>query len=365
MRRIISSVLLVAISALLIQCTDKDGRTPRNLLPLSVAAPGEIFVSMDSTQWRGPIGEEIRKLLMAEVEGLPREENLFTLRFIPPQNMSSTLRQVSNIIYVTTFDVKTYDARIVQGYFPKESRDKIMSNENYFLTTAKDVYAREQEIMYLFGQTEDLLVKNLQENGQRIIDHFNRIERQRIESELFSKLEKGIAKAVFEKMEVQIKIPLGFQLAQLEENFAWIVRQEEDVDRHILISYTDYYDVAQFETDSIIKRRDYLGKKYVYEDKIESPSSFMITETNIPYIPVKSRQVNHNGKYAVETRGLWKTNNNTMGGPFIGISVVDERKNRLYYIEGFLYSPGKSQREFIRELEAILYTFKTSQDLVG
>ena len=62
MRRIISSVLLVAISALLIQCTDKDGRTPRNLLPLSVAAPGEIFVSMDSTQWRGPIGEEIRKL---------------------------------------------------------------------------------------------------------------------------------------------------------------------------------------------------------------------------------------------------------------------------------------------------------------
>ncbi len=358
---LLASLIIITFS----HCTDKDGRTPRNLLPLSVAAPGEIFISMDSVQWHGDIGKEIRRIMGSNVEGLPREESLFTLRYIPPQNFSSTLRQVSNIIYVTTFDVKYRGARIVQNFFTPESKEKIMSNTSYFLTTSQDVYAREQEIMYLFGQTEDLLLENLRENGQRIVDHWNRIERKRLEGELFAKTERGIAKAITDKMNVGIKVPMGFQLAMLRNNFAWMVRQEEDVDRHIFITYTDYYDIAQFENDSIIKRRDDIGKKYIYEDKEQYPYSFMVTETSVPFIPVKSRQINLNGKYAVETRGLWRTYNSTMGGPFLGVSVVDEQANRLYYIEGFVYSPGESQREFMRELEAIIHTFKTSEQLGG
>jgi hypothetical protein len=52
-----------------------------------------------------------------------------------------------------------------------------------------------------------------------------------------------------------------------------------------------------------------------------------------------------------------------MGGPFISYSLVDEELNRIYYIEGFLYSPGKAQRDLVRELETILSTFQTESDL--
>ncbi len=71
------------------------------------------------------------------------------------------------------------------------------------------------------------------------------------------------------------------------------------------------------------------------------------------------------GKYARKIKGLWKTNNLAMGGPFVGLSFVDESLNRIYYIEGFLYSPGKRQRELIRELETILKTFRTKAELEG
>jgi hypothetical protein len=37
---------------------------------------------------------------------------------------------------------------------------------------------------------------------------------------------------------------------------------------------------------------------------------------------------------------------------------VDEKRGMLYYIEGFVYSPDRQQREQMRELEAILHTFK-------
>jgi len=32
----------------------------------------------------------------------------------------------------------------------------------------------------------------------------------------------------------------------------------------------------------------------------------------------------------------------------------------IYYIEGFVYSPGREQRELMREVETILKTFKTN-----
>ena len=46
---------------------------------------------------------------------------------------------------------------------------------------------------------------------------------------------------------------------------------------------------------------------------------------------------------------------------------VDEKRGMLYYIEGFVYSPDRQQREQMRELEAILHTFKAkwSRNFIG
>ncbi len=60
----------------------------------------------------------------------------------------------------------------------------------------------------------------------------------------------------------------------------------------------------------------------------------------------------------MEVRGLWRTNNYSMGGPFLGYAIVDEVQGNLYYIEGFTYAPGKNKREIMRELEAVLWSFK-------
>jgi len=50
-----------------------------------------------------------------------------------------------------------------------------------------------------------------------------------------------------------------------------------------------------------------------------------------------------------------------MGGPFLSYIVADASIGRLYFIDGFVYSPGKPQREYMREIETILWTFSTSQ----
>jgi hypothetical protein len=95
----------------------------------------------------------------------------------------------------------------------------------------------------------------------------------------------------------------------------------------------------------------------------ERPETHLLTETSVPYKPVITREISFNKKFAIEMKGLWRTNNLTMGGPFISFILVDEPMGMLYYIEGFTFAPGKDQREIMRELETILYTFKTSNEI--
>ncbi|MDH5602494.1 MAG: DUF4837 family protein [Cyclobacteriaceae bacterium] len=338
-------------------CSGKNGKSNPGLLPPASGQSAEIILSMDSLQWRGALGDSIRQIFSAEIQGLPREENLFTLRYVDPRKMTGFLREVSNLMFITTFDQKTRGARIIQNYFTKETREKIKENPNYFLVTSKDVYAIGQEVMYLFGQSEESLMKNLHEHRQRLVDHLNTLERERLSKKIFKQREKSISKAINERFNFNILFPHGYKLALMNNNFIWVRYMDEEIDKNIIISFTNYVDRNQFNTDSIIGFRDDICKKYIYEDKENMPESYLKTQTEVPFIPVISKQINFNGMYAIETRGLWKTNNESMGGPFIGITVVDESINRLYYIEGFLYSPGKPQRELVRELETILHTF--------
>jgi len=95
-------------------------------------------------------------------------------------------------------------------------------------------------------------------------------------------------------------------------------------------------------------------------DDPEKPETYLTVQKEAP---LSQREVNFYNKYAIETKGLWKTNNNSMGGPFKSYTFVDESLNRVYYIEGFVYSPGKSQRELMREMDVILGTFRTKSEL--
>jgi hypothetical protein len=108
--------------------------------------------------------------------------------------------------------------------------------------------------------------------------------------------------------------------------------------------------------------RDEFCKKYLFEDP-DNANSYLITETTVPFIPVKTKEVSLNGHYAIEMRGLWRANNFSMGGPFVSYALVDEQTGKFYYIEGFTFSPSKDQREIMRELETILSTFRTSESI--
>ena len=65
----------------------------------------------------------------------------------------------------------------------------------------------------------------------------------------------------------------------------------------------------------------------------------------------------------MEMRGLWEVQNDFMGGPFV-IHVFHDKNNpgQLIVVEGFVYAPRYDKRDYIRQVESIMYSFDWKED---
>jgi hypothetical protein len=356
MRILIIFLLVLSIAT---SCTLSEKNRVENL-PTATGKPGDVIIILDSIQWNGELGNELRKIFRQEVAGLPREEPLFDLIYVYPRKGYTLLTQIRNLVFVFTLDQQTAGSQIMRANFSEETIYKIRTDSTFFLATSKDEYSRGQEVMYLFSDTQENLIKHLRKNGNRIQDFFNTVEKRRITATLNkTTTTKGVTELLRKENNLEIRVPFGFKLADKQNDFVWLRLMDARVDKNIVIAWKDYVSEYQLLPDSLVVWRNEIARNYLFEDP-ENSDSYLVTETSVPFKPLKATQVNFNSNFAMELRGLWKTNTNTMGGPFISYGLVDEQQHRLYYIEGFCYSPGKDQRETIRELEAILWTFKSN-----
>jgi hypothetical protein len=343
-------ILPIFCAILFFSCQEKNSE----YLPKATGKPGEVVLIVDSLQWNGALGTELKKIFRAEVPGLPQDEPMFTVIRAHPAKNLHLLTQLKTLVYVFTLDQKSKGTRNLTKSLSPETIKRIQTDTSFYLSTVKDEYARGQEVMYLFGDTEENLIKHLSKNRKQLIDHFNKLERERLASKLFSST-AGITSTLRKEQNIDIKIPATYRLANKKNNFVWARQIFADQDKDIFITWKPYESEYQLLPDSVMAWRDAIAKDNLFEDP-KNPISYLVIEKEDA--PVYAQQVNFNNKFAMEIRGLWRTNHRTMGGPFLGYALTDESRGLIYYIEGFAYAPGKDKRELMRELETILWSFK-------
>lgn len=348
--------LFLFVSTLLLWACNSGDRSAN--LPKAAGASGDIYLFMDSAQWKGPVGKTMDSIFNQEMVGLPREEGIFRMSYVDPRKMNFVLKQRRNLIFLTTLDKVTEGSRVVNSLLTQQQLDQIRADSSKYVITYQNVYAKDQQVMFLFAQTENQMVDKLKENGQKLIDFFNKAEHDRLNASLFNNgTVGGVTKWLKENFQVEMTIPFGYKLVQNEQDFVWVRQINSRDDKDIFIARAEYTSVDQFKKENLIKFRDEVARKYLYEDP-EKLNTYLVTETDIPYKPVVTREVNFNGNYAVEIRGLWRTNTHSMGGPFLGYAMTDKATGKFFYIEGFVYGPSKDQREMMRQMETVLNTFK-------
>jgi hypothetical protein len=315
---------------------------------------GEIVVVMDSGRWRGALGDSLRAVFGAELPGLVSGESYFKLIYIHPDKLNNFIKTHRNLLFVTSLEDDSPSGQRQRSFFSEQTIEAIKRDSSFYMFAKQNEFAKGQEVLHIFGQNDKQIINNISKNKEKLREHFNKIELARINKNIFKTENTELVNQIKDKHNFYMRLPEGFALAKDESNFVWATFPGKDVNMHVFVAYQPYKSTDAFEPEKIIAWRDTIGYKYMYNQKIKD--SYMATQD---YVEPVFHKVSFNDKYGVEMRGLWKLQNNSRGGPFLSYVFVDDTTNRLYYVEGFILGLGvEKKREFMRQLEAILWTFR-------
>jgi hypothetical protein len=269
------------------------------------------------------VGDSLRMILAAPVDGLPQEEPLFSISQMPPEAFSGFVRK--NRIFL----------RVQKG---KEASMKV----------AKNPYARPQTGILITGQTNEEIINQLEEHSEEIVKTFKETEIKEKQRRMKKSLKSD--KRLEEELGLSLQFPTAYRYAKEEDDFFWIRKDIKNGSMEILA-----YEVPRhvLEKDSnvignIIAMRDSIGEKHIHGTL---DGTYMITEeAYAPYL-FKSQI---DGKFAWETKGTWELKGAFMAGPFLNYAVLDEKNDRYLVIEGFAFAPATMKRDHMQEIEAIL-----------
>jgi len=342
---------LIPAGLFIFSCSESE------LLPNARGEADEIILVVDSTQWVDSVlGEELKKTFLTPMLGLPQDEPLFNVSKVSPGKLNSVFKSAKNMVFVMTLDSETSESRVLQQYFTDQSLHQIKKDTLMFLKIRRDLFARGQTTLFLFSSSKNLLSKKINYNRSQIREIFETSARESIQNKLFNSTRKRLEERIAKDHKLRLTIPYGWEKARYLENFFWLRLINAQTEQSLFVYYEPYTDQSIFNKIDIL--RDKITRSFLFDGE-----NAQVHIERQPQIPVFTERVNFNGHFAVEARGLWRISDLSRGGPFISYTIVDEKAGLIYYIEGYVDSPGTKKKNLIRELEAILGTFQTKSDV--
>ena len=311
------TAIVFFILILVLSCSENQ----QKLLPASSGNINNISVVTNDQLWDGEVGQVIRENFARPIYGLPQIEPVFSLSHIPSKVFSGFATKSRTIL-------------------------KLDISEKEGVFNFKNTYASPQRIIQITAKTPQRIIQIINENLNSIYStiYFNEIKekQRRISKNL------NLTKEIKNKTGVSLKFPSAYRIAKVDTNFVWIRRDIETGSVNLFV-----YRYSKLNDQSIIERRDSISKIY-----IPGPVENTFMSTDLIYTP-NTQEINVEGKQVFETRGLWEIEGQFMAGPFLNYQVnLDTNEREYLMLDGFVYSPGSSKREYVFELEAIMRSLK-------
>lgn len=327
----------------LFSCTDNHSG-----LPGYSGNAGEVIVVMPERYWNTACGEAVKNSLARAQYGLPQDEPVFDLVHIAPKDFARIFQTHRNILIVD----------ISENY--KDVKSEIKTNS----------WAKGQVVIKVISPDESSFIEFMNTYSENIIRQYNEIETDRQMDKNFKNGDLKLAEEINRKYGFSILMEKDFYIAAEDSGFLWLRSEkgrnlggyEHQVSKGILIYWYNYTDTSMFSPDRLVAVKDSIGKKYI-PGAVQN--SYMVTSFKL--MPPQAKRIqlrvkNHGTEkkdevktiFAVEIRGLWRMENDFMGGPFISLSMLDEKKNRIITAEGYVFAPQFDKLNYLREVEAII-----------
>ena len=326
MKHIFGPILSLVILVALFSCDNSGKPIYRNVS----GKAGELLVVMSKESWNDTTGSLIRKELAQPHPSLPQDEPLFDLINIPSEAFNDLFKTTRNILITRISSV--FDSSGIEFQ--------------------NDLWAYPQTIVQIQARNNVDFDFIFHQNAGKILSHFLNGEKRRLNENLDKYYEKTVYNSFQKEFRLTLKTGPGFDIAKKDSNFAWLRYETPDISQGIFLFTYPYQSDSTFTLAYQTAKRDSMLKLFVPGP---TKGSFMTTEKIIDPI---FNVFEHNKNYASETRGLWKVQNDFMGGPYIALTELDASNQRIVEAIGYVYAPSKNKRNLLRQVEAMVYTLK-------
>lgn len=319
-------LLSMFLVAALTSCNNENAGLHKNI----TGKAGELVVVASDKTWDGEPGKLIRGTLMQSHLALPQDEPLFDVVRVPPAGFKSIFKSTRNILQTSVSP----------------------NVDSTGITFKDDVWAYPQATISIKAKNPEQFEEIFNENKNKIMSYYLKAEQERLQMSYGKFYEKSVYNVLNEDFGLTMKVPPGFVIADQKKDFIWIKYETPEISQGIIIYTFPYVSDSAFTKNYLLKVRDSILKANVPGP---TEGSYMATERRIDQI---QNITQHNGNYASEMRGLWRVMNDFMGGPYVSLAVLDEANQRVVAAFGYVYAPSKDKRNFLRQVEAMLYSLK-------
>ena len=325
--------ILLALACLLALAGCKT-RSKTPLLPNVSGKAGEVLVAIEREQWEGNLGVAIRETLASDTPYLAQREPLFALSNVPPGSFNSMFKMHRNLLLVN-IDPQGVNSGIVYK---------------------NNVWAQPQAVVQINAPDADTALTLFREAGPTVAEFFEQAERDRIIANAKLYEERALQAPVEKVTGGIVHFPSGYRCRKFTDDFVWIADEKQYTSQTVLVYKYPVEGPNPFTKEQIIAARNAIMQANV-PGMFEG--SYMTTST--AQEPVV-RSLRYHGRDFMETRGFWEVHGDFMGGPFVSHSFYSPDGKDIIVLEAFVYAPRYDKRQYLRQVESLLYSFEWKKD---
>jgi hypothetical protein len=312
--------VILAICLAFISCNDQV-----IVVQDSAGRLNDILVVIENNDWDGALGDTIRKEFARPLDGIVREEPIFTLNHVKPTAFKGMLKKSRNYLY-------------------------LKKSDSSGVSVKKDVYANPQMGIVVRGKNKKEISQVISENADKMIALFNQGEVER-KQYLMDKVALNTDRLT-ERFGFEIIVPRAYHFAtyngEMDNDFFWLRRNITEGTMDLMIYEVDRNRIKRSDSTvmDIVKVRDSIGAIKI----LTEGGPFQTEPAFSPYL--NESQID--GNFAFETKGTWEVKNMFMAGPFVNYAIYNKEKDNWLIIEGYVSAPSSKQRNYLFEIESIL-----------
>lgn len=317
----------------------------------------EIIVVADSSEY-----EVLKPLLQETFEKTiytPQPEKLFTLKRISLNEIES-YQNHKNIILIGTINSQNNTSKFIKALLDTASARGINLDENHFFMKY-DLWAKNQLVVMVTAKEISKIQTELQKQSDNLLYSFHQLSDKRLFEKLYNDKDeqKDIEGKLLKNYGWIIYVHQDYKLAREDKENAFVklsCKQGDDMHKWIFVHWIENASPDYLTEDSIRAIRNRITWLF-YRPKDDK--SF-ITVSRDNYM---SSEIDFKGRYGIVTQGVWNLDSKGMEGPFINYTIYDEKSKRIFMLDGSVFAPKYFKRNILQQLDVILQSFMTQDEL--